>query len=83
MHDLELQEFLRRTPFEQFRTHLSDGSHFVIRHPECVLLGKRQVAIEGLRVDAIPVVAFCDPVHVTHLELLRASPPSPAPLPPA
>jgi hypothetical protein len=71
-----MREFLRREPFQPFSIHLSNGSRYSIRHPECVALGERHVAIEEPPSDAGYIVAFCDPMHVTHMEVVHRSPPN-------
>lgn len=65
-----LREHLRREPFEPFRVFLSDGSAHEVRHPEMMLIMRREVVI------ALPKpgeefarrAVFCDPLHITRVE---------------
>ena len=68
----EIQNHLRRQPFQPFRVYLSDGVFYDVRHPELMNVGRREVVI-ALEVgeDDLPErFAYCDPVHVTNIEPL-------------
>jgi hypothetical protein len=41
----EVQAFQRKTPFEPFRVHLSDGTTYDVKHPELIMVGERSVVI--------------------------------------
>jgi hypothetical protein len=65
-----LQEHRHRQPFVPFRPFLFDGSAHEVRHPEMMLVMRREVVI------AIPKpgeefarrAVYCDPMHITRLE---------------
>lgn len=66
----ELQEALRREPFQPFRLHLTTGQMFDVRHPEFAALTRTSVFVgfssEG---DEIPDrMIQCDLLHVVALE---------------
>lgn len=61
---------LRKQPFQPFRVYLTDGSSYDIRHPENMLVTRRDVGI-GLdpRNGELPDrMAICDPLHVERTE---------------
>jgi hypothetical protein len=63
-------QHVRREPFEPFRVFISDGKAYEVRHPEMILVSRREVVI------AVPAdegelpehTAFCDPLHITRIE---------------
>lgn len=65
-----IRELLRQQPFQPVRVHLSNGSHFDVRHPELMLVTRRQVAIalDAVRDELPERMAYCDPIHITHIE---------------
>lgn len=70
----ELQKALRRSPFEPFSLHMSDGSRCDVHHPDQVLLTQRAAYVgigngNGERVFQDTVI--CDLAHVTRLSPLR------------
>ncbi|MCZ6683418.1 MAG: hypothetical protein O7B26_09540 [Planctomycetota bacterium] len=66
----ELQDTLRKTPFEPFRIRLSDGQSLHVRHPEFAGLTRHSVFVgvpSGK--DAVPDrMIQCDLVHVVTIE---------------
>jgi len=68
-----LRSQVRKQPFEPFRVHLTDGSHYDIRHPEMIAVSRRDVAIAlGSRSDELPDrLATCDPLHIVRIEPLN------------
>ena len=69
----EIRAHLRRQPFQPIRTHISDGAHHDVRHPELVLVTRAEVVIAlDSDDDDIPErSAYCDPVHITRIEPLN------------
>jgi hypothetical protein len=69
----EIMSHVRRKPFQPFRVFISDGASYDVRHPEMVLVTARTVVIAIEREDSqIPEEsAWCDPVHVTRIELVN------------
>jgi hypothetical protein len=56
---------------------MSDGSSYEIRHPEFALVTQRQIAI-GIPAGADDVperAVYCDPLHITRIEVLPESKP--------
>ncbi len=66
----EIQRHLKRQPFQPFRLFLSNGMSYDIRHPELMIVGRRNVIIAlDSGEDEIPErFADCDPVHVNNIE---------------
>lgn len=51
---------------------MSEGSSYEVRHPEFAFVSRREIAI-GIpsQADDMPEYAvYCDPLHVTRIELL-------------
>ncbi len=73
IHDI--QEHVREIPFEPFRLHLSDGSHFDIPHPDFISLIRTTAFIStDIKADEIPdrmVRVSAD--HITRLEPLNGA----------
>jgi hypothetical protein len=65
-----LREHLRREPFEPFRVYLSDGSVHEVRHPEMMLVMRREVVIALTKPgeEFARRAVFCDPLHITRIE---------------
>ena len=66
----EIQDHLRKRPFQAIRVFIPDGSHYDVRHPEMAWLTRRTLHI-GLDPgpEGIPDrSAYCDPVHITRIE---------------
>ena len=75
MRPNEIQEVLRRQPFQPFRVRLSTGQAYEIRHPEFAALNRFSLFVgdpatgEGLPDRMIQ----CDLLHVVALEPLEVS----------
>jgi len=69
---------LRARPFEPFRIHMSDGSAFVIRHPELAMVERSKVlvGVPGPKGPDSPVerTVFCALIHITRVEKLDGTP---------
>jgi hypothetical protein len=73
----ELLKALRKRPFRPFRTALTDGRVFEVRHPELVLPGRRSAIIgipapgeeEALYDDWVTL----DLLHIVSLEPVRSA----------
>jgi hypothetical protein len=65
-------QHVRREPFEPFRVFLSDGKVYEVRHPEMILVSRREVviAIASGNGGLPDHTAFCDPLHVTRIEVV-------------
>ena len=65
-------EHLRRRPFRPIRIFLSDGSSYEVRHPELALVTRREVVIglESAEAEVPERSVFCDPLHITRIELI-------------
>ena len=70
MRFAELQDVLRRQPFEPFRIRLSTGQTYVIRHPEFAGLTRTSIFIgTSSQNDEIPErMVQCDLLHVVAIE---------------
>ena len=70
----ELQDLLRRRPFEPFAVYMSDGSEYPVTHPDQVIVTPRAAYI-GIGNDKEGIVAqevvICDMIHVTRLGPVR------------
>jgi hypothetical protein len=67
--DIEAQ--IRQQPFVPFLMHMSDGSHFEIRHPEMMLISERVLGVavyDRPGAQRATRIVMCDPIHVTRLE---------------
>jgi len=69
----EILQHVRRQPFEPFRLFVSGGSMYDVRHPEMIMVTQRTVVLALQRgAERIPEeAAWCDPVHVTRIELIN------------
>ena len=72
MNPEKIQAHLRRQPFQPVRVFLSDGSSHDVRHPELALVTRREVIIASPSSEGqLPEQAvFCDPMHITRIELI-------------
>jgi len=71
MRPNEIQKQLKAQPFVPMRMHISDGSHYDIRHPEMVIVSHMVISVavyEGTDTNMPERVILCDPVHITRLE---------------
>jgi hypothetical protein len=75
----DLQDAVRRQPFEPFRLVLTTGSAYDIRHPELLMVGRRAAVIgiandpEGTAFDRTIKV---DLLHVVGIEDMPTAPPN-------
>lgn len=69
MSPAAIRDILRIRPFEPIRIHLSDGSHYDVRHSELMLVTKLHVGIAfNLDDDDMPQrSAWIDPKHIAHI----------------
>ena len=67
-------------PFEPFRVCLSDGATYEVRHPEMMLVTRRQVIIALPRPgeEIARRVVYCDPLHITRIEPINGRGAKPA-----
>lgn len=68
-----IRAHLRKQPFRPIRVYVSDESFYDVRHPEMMLVTRTEVVI-GLDADDDDIPersAYCDPIHVTHIEPLH------------
>lgn len=73
MRPADIRKQLQRQPFRPFRVHLSDGTKLDAQHPELAYVSRTEVIIAlELGDDEIPErSAYCDPLHITHIEPLN------------
>ena len=66
----DLQEVLRRGPFDPFRVHLSNGLSYVIRHPEFASLTRTAlyVGVPSNGDDVPDRMVQCDILHIVAIE---------------
>ena len=77
MRALQIRNHVRKEPFEPIRIHISDGSHYDVRHPEMIFVTQFEIAI-GVdpSEDDLPTrMIFCDPIHVTRIEPINGRKP--------
>jgi len=69
----ELQETLRKTPFQPFRIRLSDGQSYDVRHPEFAGLTRHSVfvGVPSGEDEAPDRMIQCDLLHVVTVEPLN------------
>ncbi len=76
----ELQDTLKKTPFEPFRIRLSDGQSYDVRHPEFAGLTRHSlyVGVSPDEDDAPERMVQCDLLHVVTIEPIngQAGPPA-------
>jgi len=66
----EVIKVARKTPFEPFTIHMSDGSQYPVRHPEQMVISRRALYVgtnDGDIAAAFDDVVICDLIHVTRL----------------
>ena len=67
----DIQQQLRKRPFESFRIHLTDGTTYEVRHPDMVIVGDRFIVVgvprspDGSVADRVETAAL---IHVVRLE---------------
>lgn len=69
---------MREQPFRPFQVFVSDGSAYDVRHPELIMVTRRNVNIARPTAngDELPdAYVRCDPVHITRIESFRDAPP--------
>ncbi len=73
----ELQDVLRKQPFEPFRIRLTTGDSYVVRHPEFAALLRSSVVIGiSSEKDGVPDrFVQCDLLHVVSLEPVNGTKP--------
>ncbi len=71
----EVQEVLRRQPFQAFRVRLSTGKGYDVRHPEFAALTRTSLFVgDPAAEESFPErMIQCDLLHVVALEPIAAS----------
>ncbi len=71
----ELQELLRKQPFEAFCIQLTNGQSFVIRHPEFAALSRSSmyVGIPSGKDEIPDRYVQCDLLHIVTIEPVNGS----------
>ncbi len=71
MRPADILKQVKGKSFVPFRMHLSDGSHYDVRHPEMIIVSHTVVSV-GIYGSSDPTmpefVVMCDPIHITRLE---------------
>ncbi len=65
-----IRTHLHKQPFQPIRVFVSDGSFYDVRHPDFMLVSRREVVV-GLDAgsDQLPERnAYLDPIHITRIE---------------
>jgi hypothetical protein len=73
MNPVEILTHVRTQPFEPFRLHVSDGSHYDVPHPEFIYVMRNAVMVT-VRSDSEEVTEKAiriDPIHITRLEPMQ------------
>jgi hypothetical protein len=72
MRPEEIRKQVKRTLFQPFRVHISDGAYYDVPHPDSLLVSHTQVVIGVYpdRDDMPESTVLCDPLHVTRIELM-------------
>ncbi len=80
----QVRSHLRKQPFVPIRIFLSDGATYDVRHPEMALVSRVEVVVglEPTEDGVFRRFAYCDPVHITHIEPLNGIKPKPRRKPP-
>ena len=67
----ELNQNVRKRPFEAFRIHVSDGRVYEVTHPEQIMVGRRSSHL-GLGDGEGPFqkIAVVSNIHITRIEPL-------------
>ena len=68
----EILAHLRTQPFAPIRVYISDGSSYDVSYPEMMAVTTTVVFIaQPPEVDGVPERSiYCDPVHITRIELV-------------
>ncbi len=76
----EVRNHLKKSPFQPFRVHMSDGSSYDVPHPDFMLVSRREIVIGtgSTRVGAPAQLVYCDPLHITRIEPRTNGEPSPS-----
>ncbi len=72
----EIREKLSVRPFQPLRVHLSDGASFDIRHPEMVLVARRELHIgiaEKPELGIADRTMYVNILHITRIEPIGGS----------
>ena len=72
----EIKQVLAERPFRPIRIHLSDGAAYEIRHPDMVLVLKRQliIALQQSAEERVPErYASVNILHITRIEPIEES----------
>lgn len=66
----EIRKILGERPFRPFRIHMSDGASYDVRHPELVLVAKRQLIVGVAKPgsDILDDFSFVNILHITRIE---------------
>ncbi len=74
MNQEDLRDMLRRRPFQPFRLHLTDGSHYDVRHPDMAIPFRRTAVLgvggqpeQGLPERAVTITLL----HIVSVEDLE------------
>ncbi len=70
---------LRRQPFLPLRIYLTDGKTYDVRHPEMVLVKRRELYIGTETSPGSGVAGECDRVSLLHVVRVECVPPAPSP----
>ncbi|HEY3322988.1 MAG TPA: hypothetical protein VGP72_21215 [Planctomycetota bacterium] len=76
MSPAEILKLLHRRPFQPFRLHLSDGSHFDVKHPEMALVTRTSLAVGVPGKEAEDLAESLDIIswlHIVRLEVLQSA----------
>jgi len=73
MRPADLQDFVRRQPFQPFRLTLTDGRTYEVRHPELAMVGRSTIAI-GIPSEGDPNPIYDRLVTVSILHVMQAEP---------
>jgi hypothetical protein len=77
MNPETLLDYIRRRPFQPFRLHLTDGTTYEVRHPELVIVTRREAHVgvqqNGAHLPLADRVHIVSLLHITHLEPLEAT----------
>ncbi len=65
-----IREWLDRTPFQPFEIMLSNGNTHEVRHPEMIVVGKREAVVYTPDNDSFSFVAL---VHINELRPLQSA----------
>lgn len=64
----DIRQKLLRQPFEPFRMLITDGTHYDIRHPDCVFVTRTHIVVAPSRSGSLPKgLVICDPLHITQM----------------